>query len=355
MSQVICFTNARLVREGRLVQEDLWIVDGKIASPQAKATETRDLQGLILAPGYIDLQLNGAFGCDFSTDPSCLEKVAQDLLQYGVTSFLATIISGASYSKILPQLNQVKGLLGIHLEGPFLNPEKAGAHHQLLPVDEKVYGSLKGVKLVTLAPELPGAVPFIQHLRREGIKVAAGHTQASYEEALHSFEAGVSLVTHLFNAMTPLSQRAPGIAGAALTTPGIFYTIIVDGQHLHPAMVKLAWQANPKGLVLITDGMAAMGLTEGHYILGGRSVEVTKGRACLTGTNTLAGSIVPLDQVVRNLRSITGCTPVQAIEAATLHPAQVLGISAQKGTLTQGADADLVFLDDDLFVKGVYS
>ena len=359
-----CFVNGQILRKHRLVNENLWIVNGKIAPAQEKADIRHDMAGLIIAPGYIDLQVNGGFGLDFSKDVNCGEVISKGLLKHGVTSFLATLVSSspASYKKLLPYLQNDSHVFGIHLEGPFLNPKQSGAHAKncLQPLHlnslKDIYGSFEKVKLVTLAPEIQGAYECIQQLKEKNIRVGAGHTNASYEEALECFKKGVGLVTHLFNAMTPMHHRLPGIALAALNTKGLYYSLILDGLHVHPAVVELAWKANPLGLVLISDSMSALGDKERKsFHLGEQEVEVKGSQAVLKGTDTLAGSILTLDQAVRNLREFTKCSIAYALEAATLKPAEVLGITHQKGTLNSGADADLIFLDEKLEVKGHFT
>lgn len=362
------YVNGLVLRGHELKQEDLWVSGGQIVAPQPHADEEVDVHGLIIAPGYIDIQINGGFGCDFSSEPENVDRVAAALPQHGVTAFLPTVISSSpeQYRHALPLLQprSVQGgasILGIHLEGPFFCPERRGAHgrHHLQGFDhpvalEAVYGNLEGVRIVTLAPELPNALPAIQALKSLGILVSAGHTNASYEAMLQGIGAGITLATHLFNAMAPLHHREPGVIGAALTRPEMSYSIIADGVHVHPAAIRLAWQAHPKGIVLITDAIAAMGLSEGSYRLGTEEVVVRKDKAVIAGADTIAGSIISMDAAVRFFHQATGCSIVDAIEAASAKPAQLLGIEDKKGTLKIGADADFIVLDKDLHVLACY-
>lgn len=345
------FKNGLLVKNHRLERGDLWVYDQKIIKPQPHADREIDVGEKIIAPGYIDLQINGAFGYDFSKIGCPYDLVAQKLTQFGVTSFLATIVSSPkeSYPQLLASGAK---LLGFHLEGPFLNPQRKGAHRlDWLRNECAFYESLEHVKLVTLAPELKNSAQLIATLKEKGIVVAAGHTEASFEEIEQS---GVNMITHLFNTMPPLQGRQPGPIGAALTLPNMYYSIIADGVHCHPAAIKIAYQCNPKGLILVSDAMSALGLGNGHFSLGGAEVEVAESRAYVKGTQTLAGSIQSLDASVRYLHNVVGCSIVEAIEAATLHPAQLLGISHQKGTFNPGSDADIIVLDKSLFVQEVY-
>lgn len=358
--KTIHYVHARLVYEQEILPGDLWVVDGKIASPQKKADRVVDVQNQLLAPGFIDLQVNGAFGFDFALDLTHVAQVAEGLKVYGVTSFLPTVISSPlnNYTTLLNSLSNHPAVLGIHLEGPFLNPQKSGAHSLGNQEEGGFFFEkeiLKKVRMVTLAPEMPRGQDLILHLRKAGIVVSAGHTEASYEEALAAFQNGVSCVTHLFNAMTPIHQRAPGIVAAALTEPTIYYSLIVDGIHVHPALVKLAWQAHSKGMIVVSDAISALGMGIGEYTLGKQKVHVREGRATLGDSKTLAGSVVPLDQAVRNLYRFTGCSIPQAVATVTAHPAALLGLGQKKGTLQAGADADLVLLDDQLNVKECFS
>ena len=361
--RIECYIGGRLLRDHRLVQEDLWVVNGKIAPPQKRVDKEHSMRGKIIAPGYIDLQINGAFGIDFATSLAPLDDLVKKLNTQGVLNFLPTLISSPAnhYRSWKSHYLNHPAVLGVHYEGPFLNPEKAGAHSRkiLLPITEEavfeILDNVEGVKIVTVAPEIPNSLGLITKLSSKGIVVAAGHSLASYEEATAAFKAGIKLVTHLFNAMTPIQHRHPGLAIAALNHPTAYYSLIADGVHVHPAMVKLAWEHKPGKAILITDAMAAMGLDEGLFRLGHQTVEVKGKEAHIAGSKKLAGSALQMDQAVRNFKEMTGCSTVQALEAATLHPAELLGITHRKGTLTLGADADLIFLDEELNVQGYSS
>lgn len=361
------YYNCRVVLNHALDTGELWVAGGKIISPQSHADEEIDVKGEIIAPGYIDLQINGAFGVDFSHAPNLLKYAAQRLPQYGVTAFLPTVISSTSeqYASVLPHLQPRPGgahgaeIIGIHLEGPFFNPSQHGAHDPLkiAPIItplEAYYGSLKGVKMVTLAPEIPHALDAVKELVDKNIVVSGGHTLATYEETCAAIDAGMCMATHLFNAMTPFHHRQPGFSTAILTHEKVFFSVIADGHHVHPAALKQAWKCHPQGLVLITDAMEALGQPPGIYHLGDMTVEVGSTAAHILGTQTLAGSILSMDKAVRFLQTATDCTLVEALEAASLRPAQLLGIQSTKGTLNEGADADFIILDDQLHVQACY-
>jgi N-acetylglucosamine-6-phosphate deacetylase len=372
-SHLICkdkttrYFNGLVVKNGELHQQDLYVSKGKIVEPTSFVYQNIDLKGAIVAPGYIDLQINGAYGYDFTSNPEKVEDVAYLLPKHGVTSFLPTLISSSNdvYAKAIPRIDQIEkerhgsNLLGIHLEGPFLNPERSGAHNkddlQTFACEHALfltYGSLKGVKIVTLAPELPNALEAIAILRNSGIIVSAGHTNANYDEMQTAVNTGVTLVTHLFNAMSPLNHRSPGVIGAAFTNPLLYYCLIADGKHIDPILLNIAWKARPEGLILVTDAIEAMGLPDGEYVLGKKQITVSDGKATILGTDILAGSVIGLDRAVKNFRQWTGCSLAQAIDSATLKPAKLLGIN--KGALEAGYDADFILLTRELKVKATF-
>ncbi|XP_021076919.1 N-acetylglucosamine-6-phosphate deacetylase [Mus pahari] len=384
---VLQFTNCRILRGGTLLREDLWVRGGRILDPEKlffeerrMADEQRDCGGRILAPGFIDVQINGGFGVDFSKATedvgSGVALVARRLLSHGVTSFCPTLVTSPPevYHKVLPQI-PVKsggphgaGVLGVHLEGPFISREKRGAHpeaylrsfeanafHDVLAT----YGPLDNVCIVTLAPELDRSHEVIQALTAQGIRVSLGHSVADLRAAEVAVQSGATFITHLFNAMLPFHHRDPGIVGLLTSDqlpPGhcIFYGMIADGIHTNPAALRIAHRAHPQGLVLVTDAVPALGLGNGRHTLGQQEVEVDGLIAYIAGTKTLGGSIAPMDVCVRHFLQATGCSVESALEAASLHPAQMLGLEKTKGSLDFGADADFVVLDDTLHVHATY-
>ncbi|XP_022372378.1 N-acetylglucosamine-6-phosphate deacetylase isoform X2 [Enhydra lutris kenyoni] len=416
---VLQFTNCRILRGRSLLREDLWVREGRILDPEKLffeerrvADEQRDCGGCILAPGFIDVQINGGFGVDFSQASedvgSGVALVARRILSHGVTSFCPTLVTSPPevYHKVLPQI-PVKsggphgaGVLGVHLEGPFISREKRGAHpeahlrsfeanafHDVLTT----YGALDNVRIVTLAPELGRSREVIRALVARGICVSLGHSVADLQAAEEAVQCGATFITHLFNAMLPFHHRDPGIVGLLTSDrlpPGrhIFYGMIADGTHTNPAALRIAHRALPQGLVLVTDAVPALGLGDGRHTLGQQEVEVDGLTAyvagerlacpcrlppreqalglswdvgvactlCSQGTKTLSGSIAPMDVCVRHFLQATGCSVELALEAASLHPAQLLGLEKRKGTLDFGADADFVVLDDSLHVRATY-
>lgn len=371
------FINCRLVRKGKIVKDDLWFRDGKILNPEVvffvervRADIVVDCHMALICPGFIDVQLNGGFGYDFSSDLDHLEEavsvVAKGLLATGVTSFCPTIVTSpvSVYRQILPKIERTSGghdgagVLGVHLEGPYISPEKKGAHplefikelKQGMSEVEETYGRLDNVALLTVAPEIPGICEVISNLSSRGIIVSVGHSNGNLEHGEAAVNCGASFITHLFNAMLPFHHRDPGLVGlltSRLINRPIYYGIIADGMHTHPAALRIAHRTHPKGLVLVTDAMAAMGLGDGDHQMGQLQVKVEGKRALLAGTETLAGSIVTMDDCVRHFILDAGVTLVEGIEAATLHPAQLMGISHLKGTLDFGTDADFLLVSDD--------
>jgi N-acetylglucosamine-6-phosphate deacetylase len=318
-----------------------------------------DVRGALVAPGYIDLQCNGGFGIDLASRPEDLWAVAAQLPRHGVTAWLPTIVSspptvGARALAVLHARPALAGPiaepLGLHFEGPMLNPARRGAHpleHLRPPSLELVAGwtGAAGVAMVTLAPELPGALPVIERLRDSGVVVAAGHTAAEPAELATGVAAGITYATHLMNAMGPIEARRPGPAAAVLATPSVVAGLIVDLVHVHPVTVAALWRAlGPDRLNLVTDAVAALGMPDGTYGLGDAAVDVGAGGVRLAD-GTLAGSNLRADQAVRNLVAATGCTLAEAVHAITAVPARVLGLTA-KGRIGADADADLVVLDD---------
>ncbi|XP_069838169.1 N-acetylglucosamine-6-phosphate deacetylase isoform X1 [Dendropsophus ebraccatus] len=384
---IVQFRNCRILRNHKLQWEDLWVRQGKILNPEKLFFDEKgaadvqvDCQGRIIAPGFIDVQINGGFGVDFSqeTDETgqgvCL--VARSILPHGVTSFCPTIVTSPSsvYHKVLPQITVGDGgpggagVLGIHLEGPYISAEKKGAHpeHCLRSFSErgfsellKTYGTLDGVIIVTVAPEMGRSGEVIKELVKRRICVSLGHSVANLSQAEDAVNSGASFITHLFNAMLPFHHRDPGIVGL-LTSDRIpagrtvYYGMIADGIHTNPAALRIAHRAHPSGLVLVTDAIMAMGLGPGRHTLGQQEIIIDGFNAYVAGTRTLAGSIATMDMCVRHFHEATGCTLEEALEAASLHPAQLLGLHHRKGTLDFGADADFIQLDDNLNVKATY-
>eukprot|EP01060_Flectonema_neradi_P036709 TRINITY_DN7148_c0_g1_i1.p1 TRINITY_DN7148_c0_g1~~TRINITY_DN7148_c0_g1_i1.p1 ORF type:complete len:711 (+),score=115.32 TRINITY_DN7148_c0_g1_i1:43-2175(+) len=381
-SGVLRVVNILLLRNGELRNDELWVRHGKVISPAQRFWEAHNIKeyaaewvldgrGCICTAGLIDLQINGAFGVDFSSPSLTTEQinvVTKGVLSHGCTSICPTVITSSpeTYRAVLPLLPRRKGgpelganMLGTHLEGPFLSELKYGAHdinYVRAPTQGfhdavKMYSVMESVCIVTLAPELEGSLDTIKGLTDNGVVVSLGHSSATLGEAEEGVRWGASLVTHMFNAMRSFNHRDPGIVGilGSKIAKRPHFGIIVDGLHTHPVSVRMAYNAHPAGCVLVTDAMEAMGMPPGSYRLAGKEVTVVDttvfggGRAhkaTLSGTDILAGAVPSLIDCVRNFINFTECTVAQGFEAATLRPAEAINIQETKGHLNFGADAD---------------
>ena len=361
------------VFDGEAIREGLAVlVEGEsIAalvpeSDMPKGVERVAVGGL-LAPGFIDLQVNGGGGVLFNATPTveAIRAIGTAHRAYGTTGFLVTFITGstekmaAAVEATRQALDErVPGLLGIHLEGPFLNPAKRGIHDaqwvrmpnqgDLALLDELPVGRT----LVTLAPEQapPG---LIERLARAGVVVAAGHTDADYDRAMAGFAKGVVGVTHLFNAMTPLTSRAPGMVGAALDHKPAWCGLIVDGHHVHPASLRAVIAAKPRGtMILVTDAMPPAAGGPAAFDLGGRPIRAEGGRL-IGADGTLAGADLDMARAVANTVEMVGLDIAEALRMASLYPARALGLD-DRGRIASGKRADLVLLDDKLRVTDTW-
>lgn len=351
------------------VQDDAVSVVGEV-SPAAEGVPWQgadlpagrlDATDLLVAPGFIDLQCNGAVGVDLTSEPERLREVAAALPRWGVTSWLPTVVTAppSVRSRARDALRSVRRHggaavampLGLHVEGPFLAPGRKGAHdagYIVAPTAEVVaaegWSADAGVALVTLAPELPGALDVVRELVERGVVVAAGHSSATAAQATAAVDAGVRYVTHLFNAMAPLDHREPGLAGVALTDERVHVGVIADGLHLDPITVALAARMLGERLSLVTDAVSALGQPPGPMLLGSLTAEVSEADGAVRlADGTLAGSTLSLDRAVRNLVAWSGVSLVEAVAAVTSTPAAVLGLP-DRGVIAPGAVADLVLL-----------
>jgi N-acetylglucosamine-6-phosphate deacetylase len=319
------------------------------------------LDASIVSPGLIDLQVNGAFGVEVSHDAEDIDRISRGFLHHGVTAWLPTVVTAPAdfYPPVFEMWTRIDRdagavPLGLHLEGPFLSPEKKGAHRLecIEAASDELFTSWlgqNGIALVTLAPEREGATERIRRLVERGILVSLGHTNASYEEFVAGVDAGARKATHLFNAMTAIHHRAPGAMVATLVDERVTAGLIPDGVHSHPATVRLALKA--KGvdrIVIVSDMMTATGLGPGTYTLSTKQVIVDETSARLED-GTLAGSILTMDQAMRNLVEWSEATPGEALHMATAVPARLLGDDT-RGRLVAGARADLTLWDRHLNV-----
>jgi N-acetylglucosamine-6-phosphate deacetylase len=357
-----------VVHDGRLAVDGEWITElgtGANGGPHA-GTQVVDLTGYLVVPGFVDTHVHGGGGASFGEDLDQARRVVEFHRSHGTTTSIASTVTMA-----LPDLERAvealsglvqDGLLaGIHLEGPFISKARCGAHdpallrepeeHVLAKLLERGHGA---VKMVTLAAELAGGLRAVRQLTDNGVIAALGHTDASYEQAREAIGAGVTVATHLFNAMPALHHREPGPIAAMLESDTVAVELVNDGHHLHDAAVELAFQAAGHARVsLITDAMSAAGAGDGSYELGQLAVQVVDGVARLADNGSIAGSTLTMDAAFRRAVLVNGIPLEQAAVAAAGTPARVLGIDDLVGSLEVGKRADLVVLDDRLTVAGV--
>ncbi|WP_066068059.1 N-acetylglucosamine-6-phosphate deacetylase [Neobacillus soli] len=372
LKEIDVYSDSKIIKNGYIK-----IIDQKIIElgPLDKLSNEEDFEVVKVPPhfkaipGFIDVHIHGVNGADtMDGTKEALDTMVKTLPKEGTTSFLATTMTQETEQIEKALLNagdyisgqQSRGkaeVLGIHLEGPFVNAKMAGAQPIQYIIDpdlaklEKWQSLSQGnIKLVTLAPERPGGIEMVRYLKANGIIASIGHTYATYDEVNEAVDAGANHVTHLYNQMRGLHHREPGVVGAAFLRDELIAELIVDGVHVRPEMVKLAYQQKrSEGLILITDSMRAKCLKNGQYDLGGQEVTVKEGKAVLED-GTLAGSILKLGQAVKNIVAYSDCTLEEAIEMVSVNPAKQLNIFERKGSLTAGKDADIVILDNNLEV-----
>ncbi|MEH7081614.1 N-acetylglucosamine-6-phosphate deacetylase [Neobacillus drentensis] len=367
----ILIRNVRFVSDAKPKPRTILIRNGQIESIynddvsfDIKTDSAIEGNGQLLIPGMIDVHIHGADGFDMMDGTiESVEAVSRACARTGCTSFLATSVS-SSLQDLLKMIGNVKeaagrepgaGLVGLHIEGPYLNVKRKGMQNEQYlrhpDLDEmktilEASGSL--LRMVTLAPELPGGLEMIRFLKEQGIIAAIAHSDSTYEEAKAAFQSGASHVTHCFNGMRPIHHRDPGVVIAAFEDSSVSVQAIVDDVHLHPAIVRLIYrEKGPDHMVLITDALQAMGMGDGTYLFGGHEVRVSHGVATLSD-GTLASSTVTMNQALgKAVRS--GIPLKDAVTMATKTPADILGLP-NKGRIEPGADADLVLMNDQFEV-----
>ncbi|RZZ81344.1 N-acetylglucosamine-6-phosphate deacetylase [Pseudoxanthomonas winnipegensis] len=368
---IFALVNARVFAAQGLIEDGAVVVrDGRIAAitdragAKAFTEDLRDLGGAWLAPGFIDIQVNGGGGVLFNNTPTAegIDRIGRAHRKYGTTAFLPTLISDRAevMDTAIAATRQaiadgVDGVLGIHLEGPYLAPARKGTHDAQqfrVPGDEEiamVTALDNGLTLMTVAPEAIGPER-IAALVARGAIVVAGHTAASYEQVRAGLDAGLRGFTHLYNAMSPLQGREPGAVGAALEDPHSWCGMIVDGVHVHPASLRVALAAKPRGkLVLVTDAMPMVGDERPSFDLYGETITAIDG-VVRNAAGSLAGSALDMASAVRNAVHLLGLPLEEALRMATLYPAQFLRLEHERGAIAEGLRADLVALDEDLRV-----
>jgi N-acetylglucosamine-6-phosphate deacetylase len=360
--------SGRLVLDRSVGSGTIEVEGGTIASVVTTPEDAADTTAPFITPGFVDVHVHGGGGHDAMGGPAALDGMARHLLRHGVTSFLPTGVS-APLDDLYRFLDDVRDWmprapfdgaapLGSNLEGPWLALAKKGAHDPTLlrsPADlrfEDLEPHLDGLRLVTVAPELPGALELIAWLHERGIATSMGHSAASLEEARAGYATGGSSTTHLFNGMSGVDHHDPGLAVAALTDDDAYVELIADGVHVHPALWRLIARTKPVDrLMLISDAIPLAGMGDGRATIGGLEVEVVGQRVTLVGTATLAGSVIALDTAVQNLVA-SGITLPNAVAAASRNPLAMLGVT-DRGRIAVGQRADLVELDGSLQVRRV--
>jgi len=373
MQRLTILTARRLYDGSRLIDHPIVVVeDGRIASIATRAKSSVpsgarivDFPDATLAPSFFDIHIHGAAGHDaMEATPEALAAMGRFLASRGAASFLATTVtapldttlcavSGLAKLIAAPPAEGAAHPLGIHLEGPFLSHLKRGAQpaeHLLSPdiaVFDRLFDAAEGhVRLMTLAPELPGAAELVEHATRRGVRVSLGHSDATAAETRAAIAAGAVSATHTFNTMRPLDHREPGILGTILADDSLFAELICDGIHSAPEITKIWWRAKgPDRAILVTDAMSAAGMPDGEYRLGGFPVEVSNGRAMTGGV--LAGSVLTLDRALQNFLAFTGASLDQGLRLLTANPARLIGLGAEAGSLAAGGAANLVAVGAD--------
>ncbi|KAB3531583.1 N-acetylglucosamine-6-phosphate deacetylase [Alkaliphilus serpentinus] len=366
--------NGKIIHNDGIHEDRVLLMDQKIKAIvdvpsflQKEVDEIIDVKGHYISPGFIDIHIHGSGGCDtMDGSVDALKTISNRILTYGTTGFLPTTMS-MDMQTIYTALDTVKeamtidlggaNILGVHLEGPFINKAYKGAQKEdtIIPPD---YNLLKDymdiIKIITMAPEIEGSKAFIQAFKQESnATLAIGHSAASYEEAMEAIQAGISHCTHIFNAMTPLHHRNPGVVGAAFNS-FISCELIADKIHVHPELFKLLLKIKGEAqLVLVTDAIRGSCMKDGSYELGGQMVEVREGRAQLPD-GRLAGSVLTLNKAIQNFVEVTNEPLYKVIKLASLNPAKVIGIDDRKGSIEVGKDADVIVFDEGLNVRMVF-
>jgi N-acetylglucosamine-6-phosphate deacetylase len=365
----IALINGRVLRDQALVEGQCVLLEGgrildivPEGHASSRSAATLDLRGNMLLPGFIDSQVNGGGGVLFNDSPSveAIRQIGRAHRRFGTTGFMPTLIS-ADLDVVARAIAAargaieagVPGVLGIHIEGPFLNVERKGVHDpaKLRELDTSAVGLLTslgiGRTLVTLAPEMTKP-EIIQKLTQAGIIVSAGHTNATYAEVVAALHHGLRGFTHLFNAMSQLTGRKPGVVGAALENLDSWCGIIVDGQHISPVVLRLALRCKPSSrFMLVTDAMPSVGTDARSFNLQGRDIAVS-GNVCIDEDGRLAGSNIDMASCVRNAVSLLGVSLPEAVRMASLYPAEFLGLSHELGRIEPGHRANLVLADEKL-------
>lgn len=362
-----------VIENGVVLCEDgkiTFVGSGKDAAPEP-GSQIVNATGGIVMPGFIDTHFHGSGGDDvMANGAEGIRRIARALMRFGTTGFLATTIA-ARHSELMKATEDTLAaeaadrhspegaeILGLHIEGPYINLKYKGAQ----PVEgirdpnfdecRELLAAADGrIKIMTMAPELPGGMELIAFLKANGVEASLGHSEADYDTALAAIEAGATRATHLFNAMSGVHHRKPGLASAVLNEPGIQAELICDGVHVHPRMAQLAWRAKGRdGVTLITDATAAQGVGDGTFTLGDFQIQVRGPLCTLMDGVTIAGSVLTMNRAVGNAMDFTGMSLIDAAHTSSLAPARACGVADRKGSIEIGKDADLAVLMSDFSV-----
>lgn len=354
------FTGDVLIENGKIIKVGEELFDKAEQYIEGKGNDW------LLFPGYIDMHIHGSAGNDaMDATQQALHQMAASLVHEGVTGFLATTMTQApeAIENALETIAHFENeddeahLLGVHVEGPYVSTKRAGAQpidYMILPSSEQFASwqqlSNNRIKQITVAPELEGGMAFVEELKKQGIVVSIGHSDATLEEVEKAVTAGVTQATHLYNQMRPFHHRDPGVVGAVLVEDAVKVEIIADFVHCHPSAVKLTYRVKgAEGIILITDAMRAKGLQFGDYDLGGQTVHVTASGAHLPN-GALAGSVLTMEQAVKNMKAVTNCSLPELVAMSSANAAQQLQLST-KGRIAEGYDADVILLDQHLNIE----
>lgn len=368
---------SQLLRARRLLTEQGWLTDHQLRMDNGIITAIEPIPAGVtareaerLCPAYIDIHVHGGAGVDVMDDaPGVLDTLAMHKAREGVGAFLPTTVTAplAAIHAALGRIAQrVKSggpgarVLGSYLEGPYFTPQNKGAHPpelfrelDIAGLDALIAVSRNTLRAVALAPEKAGALAAIRHLKQRGVRVMLGHSAATCEQTRAAFDAGADGLVHCYNGMTGLHHREPGMVGAGLTDARAWLELIADGHHVHPVAMRLCTCCAKDRVVLITDAMQAAGMPDGRYTLCGEYVVMQSG-VVRTASGGLAGSTLSLDAAVRNMVELAGAAPEEAIHMASLHPARLLGIDGELGSLRPGKRANLIALDDGLHLQNIW-
>ncbi len=367
-------TPQTIIENGLVLCEDgkiQFVGSNKDATPEP-GSQIVEAAGCVVMPGFIDTHFHGSGGDDVMADGAeGIRRISRALLKFGTTGYLATTIA-ARHSDLMKAVEdtiaaetadnrtpEAAEVLGLHIEGPYINLKFKGAQ----PIEgirdpnfdecrELLSAAGGRIKIMTMAPELPGGMELIAFLKANGVEASLGHSEADYDTALAAIEAGATRATHLYNAMSGVHHRKPGLASACLNEPGIQAELICDGVHVHPRMAELAWRAKGRdGLTLITDATAAQGVGDGTFTLGDFQIQVRGPLCTLMDGVTIAGSVLTMNRAIGKAIDFTGMNLVDAAHMASLAPAKACGMADRKGSIEIGKDADLAILKSDFSVS----